>query len=146
MSELSITPDLSAFEIPMDQWTQPFWDAAEQAQLLAPRCSACQHFRWPPGPFCPHCQSQSTEWVPAGRALVYSFTIIPEPGKSADEPARCRVPALIEFPDADGIRIVAAIVDTPAAAIHIGAPVRLGWSQAANAKVPVFSIAAKDAD
>lgn len=140
MTELSIAPDLSALEIPMDTWTQPFWDASAHGQLLVPRCAACQHFRWPPGPFCPHCQSQLTEWLPAGNARIYSFTITPEPRTSAADPQHYRVPALIEFPEADGIRILAAIVDTPIADIHIGAPLQLGWSQAANAKVPVFSV------
>jgi hypothetical protein len=51
-----------------------------------------------------------------------------------------RVPALIEFPAADGIRILASIVDTPLAVIRIGAELTLGWSQAVNAMVPVFSI------
>jgi hypothetical protein len=35
---------------------------------------------------------------------------------------------------------VAAIVNTPLENIRIGAEVTLGWSQAANASVPVFSI------
>jgi hypothetical protein len=141
MSELSIAPDLSALEIPMDAWTQPFWDASARSQLLLPRCVACQHFRWPPGPFCPHCQSQQTEWLPAGSARIYSFTLTPEPRSSETDSQRYRAPALIEFPEADGIRLLAAIVDTPIAAIQIGAPLQLGWSQAANARVPVFSVA-----
>lgn len=141
MSELSIAPDLSALEIPMDSWTQPFWDAAAQEHLLLPRCSACQRFRWPPGPFCPHCQSQLTEWVSAGPARIYSYTITPEPRASETDPQHYRVPALIEFPEADGIRLLAAIVNTPLAQIQIGALLQLGWAQAANAKVPIFSVA-----
>jgi len=133
MPEISCAPDITKLEIPIDSWTKPFWDGADKGKLLLPRCAACHRFRWPPGPFCPHCQSQETEWLSAGRGLIYSFTIL-------REDASIHVPALIEFPECDGVRLVAAIVDTPLDAIHIGAEVRLAWSQAANAIVPVFTI------
>jgi len=124
----------------MDSWTQPFWDATAQRKLLLPRCSACGRFRWPPGPFCPACRSQPVDWVPAGAGRVYSFTVIP--GAPAEEAGQrpVFVPALIEFPEAGGVRLIAAIVDTPVAAVRIGAKVELGWSEAANAVVPVFKL------
>ena len=135
MQETSTAPDVSTLEIPMDAWTQPFWDGAAQGKLLLPRCAACQHFRWPPGPFCPHCQSQRIEWLEPGVARIFSFTIIRTAG---DDGPSVHVPTLIEFPEADGVRLLAAIVDTPLSAIRIGAELDLGWSQAANGKVPVF--------
>jgi uncharacterized OB-fold protein len=61
------------------------------------------------------------------------------PEKDALTPQPCAL-SLIEFPDADGIRLLAAIVETRLAQIRIGAQVKLGWSQAANARVPVFSV------
>jgi uncharacterized OB-fold protein len=140
MSSISTAPDLSTLEIPMDAWTQPFWDASAAKKLLVPRCSACARFRWPPGPFCPHCQSQLTEWVEPGAARIYSFTVVPEQRDAEVDRQQYRVPALIEFPAADGIRILASIVDTPLTEIRIGAQLTLGWSQAVNATVPVFSI------
>jgi uncharacterized OB-fold protein len=132
MSEVSAAPDLTALEVPMDACTQPFWEATALKRLLLPRCAACHHFRWPPGPFCPHCQSQLTQWAEPGIGRVYSFTIVRDPAP--------RAPALIEFPEAHGIRMLAAIVDTPIEDIRIGAEVRLGWSRAANVVMPVFSI------
>jgi hypothetical protein len=50
------------------------------------------------------------------------------------------VPALVEFPDAGGLRLLAAIVDTRLDAIRIGSTLGLGWSRAANATVPVFHV------
>lgn len=140
MTEISLTPDLMALEIPVDLWTQPFWDATELRQLLLPRCAECERFRWPPGPFCPHCQSQRVEWLPAGPAHIYSFTFVSEPRSGKGDVPRYRVPALVEFPEADGIRMLAAIVETPLDAINIGAQLTLDWLRAANATVPVFKI------
>jgi uncharacterized OB-fold protein len=138
MTEFTTAPDLSTLEIPIDSWTQPFWDAAADAKLLLPRCADCQRFRWPPGPFCPQCQSQQTQWVAPGTARVFSFTVL-RPSKP-DQQASLHVPALIEFSEAKGVRLLAAIVGTPLSAIHIGAELALAWSPAANAQVPVFTI------
>lgn len=138
METVSRAPDVSGLEVPIDTWTQPFWDGAAKGELLLPRCVACGTFRWPPGPFCPHCQSQETHWTPSGPGHVYSFTIVAD--RDAKEPPQFHVPALIEFREAGGIRIPAALVDTPLVKIQIGVEVVLGWSQAANARVPVFTI------
>jgi uncharacterized OB-fold protein len=140
MSDIASAPDIGALEIPMDAWTQPFWDASAQGKLLLPRCSDCRRFRWPPGPFCPHCRSQQTQWLPPGSARLYSYTLVRGPQEEGAEPPPLRVPALVEFPDADGVRILAAITATPLAQIRVGALLSLGWSQAANASVPVFSV------
>jgi len=140
VTDFAVAPDISGLEIPMDPWTRPFWERAAEGLLVLPRCAACTQFRWPPGPFCPYCRSQQTEWAPAGIARVYSFTIVQDPRETGVGPSAPRVPALIEFPEANGVRLLAAIVDTPLADIRIGAQLKLGWSQAANAQVPVFSV------
>jgi uncharacterized protein len=140
MPETSVAPDLKGVEVVMDAWTEPFWQAAASGTLLLPRCADCARFRWPPGPFCPQCQSQRTEWVPPGSARIYTFTILRIAPGGGGTQLRVQVPALIEFPDAGGTRFPAAIVDTPLAAIRIGAQLALGWSPAANARVPVFRV------
>lgn len=140
MSQNTIRPDLTGLEIPMDSWTQPFWDAAAARKLVLPRCADCGRFRWPPGPFCPACQSQHTEWASPGDGRIYSFTIVPDRAAGPADAPRQIIPALIEFPGSNGVRMLAAIVDTPPAAVRIGAKVALGWSPAANATVPVFTI------
>jgi uncharacterized OB-fold protein len=49
------------------------------------------------------------------------------------------VPAVVELPDADGVRLVSNIVDTPIAAIHIGMPVTLVWRRTSDGTpVPRF--------
>jgi len=53
-----------ALEVPMDAWTQPVLGWNRGKELLRRVCSSCHRFRWPPDRFCPHCQSQLTDWVP----------------------------------------------------------------------------------
>lgn len=140
MSDICSAPDVSGLEIPMDAWTQPFWDGTADHSLLLPACADCGRFRWPPGPFCPGCQSQRIEWRPAGPGRVFSFTIVREPAREEGVLPGIHAPALIEFPEAGGVRLLAAIVDTPLPAIAIGAGVTVDWVRAANATVPVFHV------
>lgn len=138
MSEVTSAPDISGLDIPTDQWTRPFWDAAARRELKLPRCGSCGTHRWPPGPFCPQCRSQEVEWAPAGPAFLYSYTILRQPAADPADPVRVIVPGLVEFPQAGGLRIMAAIVDSPVESIAIGAPLTLGWTQKGETNVPVF--------
>jgi uncharacterized OB-fold protein len=63
-----------------DATTQPFWDAALQGRLVAPRCTICGTFVLPPQPFCFNCQSQSFEWdALPGTGTIYTYTIVRHP-------------------------------------------------------------------
>lgn len=140
MTEITSAPDISRIEIPMDIWTTPFWQAAAEERLVLPCCGDCGTHRWPPGPFCPACRSQQVNWVPAGQAELYSYTILRPPGASPDEAAPLIVPGLVAFFEAGGLRIMAAIVCSPVGAVKIGAPLVLGWVPKGDTRVPVFSI------
>lgn len=140
MTEITSAPDISRLDIPTNVWTEPFWQAAAEERLVLPRCGACGTHRWPPGPFCPNCRSQVVDWVSAGRAELYSYTIVRQRGASPEEPGPIVAPGLVEFPEAGGVRIMAAIVGSPVDAIGIGALLTLGWVPKGDTKVPVFSI------
>lgn len=142
MSERSIAPDLASLEVPWDIWGEAFWKATAQRKLLMPSCADCGTFRWPPGPFCPKCQSQKIEWKPPGQGRIYTFTVLPVPGAVKDAPLQHRVPVLVEFDQAKGIRLVSALVDAPLDKIAIGDAVEVDWLVAANATVPVFRLLA----
>ncbi|MEE4451423.1 Zn-ribbon domain-containing OB-fold protein [Novosphingobium resinovorum] len=131
----SITPDFTALQIARDVWSEPFWAGAEDNAVRMPACSNCGTFRWPAGPFCPSCHTQGVEWRPAGQARIYSFTVLPVPGEG---PPRVRIPALVEFADAPGVRLVSVLVDADPAAVAIGLPVSIDWIAASDGKVPVF--------
>lgn len=138
MTEITSAPDISQFDIPKDQWTKPFWQATARGELDLPHCASCGAYRWPPGPFCPECRSQEVDWAPAGPAVLYSYTVVRQP--APDGSIEVIAPALVEFPESGGVRIVAAIVDTPVADIAIGKPLTLGWNRKGEDNVPVFSI------
>ncbi len=103
-----------------------------------PACLSCGTFRWPAGPFCPVCRTQEVEWRPAGQARVYTFTILPVPGKET----AVRMPTLVEFDDAPGVRLVSVLVSADPEATEIGMPVAVDWMSASNGKVPVFRMEA----
>jgi uncharacterized protein len=117
--------------------TEPFWLAAKEDRLVAPKCGSCGHFRLPPTPFCPECQSTEVEWVElSGRAEVYSFAVVTEfPGLSGV----VLVPAVVDLPDAPGARLVTNVVGVLPEDVTIGmqlvvdfSPIKDGW------KLPVF--------
>jgi len=63
-----------------DERTQPFWDAAVQGRVSAPRCDACGTFVLPPKPYCFECLGQSFTWVDLpGTGTIYTFTIVRHP-------------------------------------------------------------------
>jgi len=141
MSPISSAPDITQLEIPVDVWTKPFWDATAQGKLLFPRCTNCDRFRWPPGPFCPACQSQDVRWIAAGPARLYSYTIITVRDDVENRPPRFIVPALAEFSGVDHVRLLGALVDAPLDAIEIGMNLTIGWSRTAEFSVPIFHLA-----
>ena len=134
MTMISTSPEISELAIPMDSWSLPFWEAAQERRLIVPRCGECAIWRWPPGPFCPSCHSQSVEWRDCGQARIYSYTVV----RDAEH---LHIPALVEFPDAGGVRLLVAIVGASAEAVKIGASVVPEWVVAANTLVPVFRLA-----
>ena len=78
--------------------------------------------------------------MPAGPPRLYSYSIVRRPGPTPDDPVRLVVPGLVEFPEAGGMRFVAAIVDAEVDEIRIGAPLKVGWTPKEGTNVPVFSI------
>lgn len=140
MNDLSITPDFSGLEVPMDAWSEPFWQGTAEHRLAFPRCTACATFRWPAGPFCPACHTQAVEWVPAGEARIYSFTILPQRGPD-DAPPRQRIPVLVEFAGIPGVRLASVLVDAVPETVAIEARLIPHWLPAANATIPAFRLA-----
>ena len=141
-------PPSGLFTIATSQWTEPFWTAARAHRLVAPRCGACGHVRMPPTPFCPCCRSQQLEWVElSGRGYIFSYTVVTKALMPEMEHAVPYVPAVIELPDADRVRLVSNVVGAPLDRIRIGRAVELLWDDISeDLSVPRFRLADDDTD
>ena len=142
--EIANPPPPELFRFAADSWTEPFWQAAREHRLTACQCASCGRFRMPPTPFCPNCRSQAVAWPTlSGRGVIYSFTVV----RRAVVPAMAGhipyVPAVIELPDADGIRLISNIVGAPVADIRVGAEVQAIWEDREDGATLVrFALAA----
>ncbi len=123
--------------IETDAYTEPFWRAAQEERLVAPQCSRCGHFRLPPTPFCPKCQSGEVTWVQlAGDAVVYSYAIV---RGLPWLPDLTLVPAVVELPDAPGARLVTNILGVTPDDVHIGMRLTVVFDDIAGGwKIPHF--------
>lgn len=136
-AQLATTLPGEHVRIAVDRHTEPFWQAAKDARLAAPKCAKCGTFRLPPTPFCPSCQSAEVDWVElSGDAKVYSFAVMHGiPGM----PELTVVAAVVDLPDAPGARLVSNIIDIAAADVEIGMPLRVDFSPITDGwMLPVF--------
>jgi uncharacterized protein len=140
MTALATALPTDKVRITTDPATEPFWQAAKERRLVACKCADCGHFRLPPTPFCPSCQSQGVEWPElSGRAVVFSFSVVHGfPGL----PDILLVPVVVDLVDAPGARLVSNVIDVDPADVHIGmelqvdfTPITDGWL------LPVFRVA-----
>src|SRR3974377_2163327 len=106
-----------AVKIATDPSTEPFWQAARERRLVAPRCADCGTFRLPPSPFCPRCQSTAVDWTElSGRGTVYTYTVVNGyPGL----PDITLVPVVVDLPDAPGARLVSNVIGVDPAEVCI---------------------------
>ena len=125
--------------ISTDSWTEPFWQAAKEHRLTSAQCADCGHFRMPPTPFCPRCQSQKTAWPTLpGTGSVFSFAICTK-SPYPDVPDFVYVPAVVELDGAPGARLVTNLHGCKADDVAIGMRVRVDWNPITDGWVmPVF--------
>jgi hypothetical protein len=63
-----------------DERTEPFWLAAVEGRLIAPKCDNCGTFVLPPKPYCFNCVGESFTWTDLpGTGAIYTLTIIRHP-------------------------------------------------------------------
>jgi uncharacterized OB-fold protein len=117
---------------PVNQETQPFWDAAAQGKLLYKKCAACGEPHFYPRNHCPFCFSDRTEWQEAsGRGTVYTYSVM----------RRASVPYCIAYVTlAEGPTMMTNIVDCDLDKVQIGQPVRLVFKRSdGGPPVPMFT-------
>ena len=115
----------------------PFWQGGAQGLLNMCCCSDCSQFFHPPGPLCPHCQSQAVGPRPvSGRGTVRSFTInhqawVPD----LEVPF---VVAIIELEDQHGLQFLSNVVGCAPETVFVGMPVRVTFEMSEDVWIPMF--------
>jgi len=113
-----------------DHRTQPFWDAAKDDRLVAPKCTNCGTFRLPPSPYCFNCQHRDVEWVDLpGTGTIYTFTIVRHPLHPDLAPICPYASGVVELDGTQGAgaRMLVNIVDCDPEALKIGDRVEIVW-------------------
>jgi uncharacterized OB-fold protein len=131
-----VTPDADAF-------TRPYWDAANQGQLLIRRCHAagCGAAHHYPREFCPRCWSEDVHWERAsGRASLYTWSVVHMNDLS---PFSGRLPYTAAVVDlAEGPRMMTEVVGCPGSALRVGMDLYVHFRPggADGPAVPVFRV------
>jgi uncharacterized OB-fold protein len=121
----------------------PFWEGLRAGRISFPKCESCGRFHWYPMKRCPHCKSDRIAWAAVkGDGTLYTFTIVRFPFSPEFRDKLPYVVALVEFPDAPGVRLITELVDVPHEAIRIGMQVKPIPPRADNAYPTVTFTAA----
>ena len=125
MSTDSVLPEGLPTPRPLpDGLDAPYWEATQRHELVAQRCDDCGGWQWTAEYLCHRCHSfrMSFAAIP-GEAKIFSWQRPHHPVHPALKTACPYVVVLIEFPEADGIRMVGNLIDPPSGEIPIGASV-----------------------
>jgi uncharacterized OB-fold protein len=110
--------------------TEPFWEAARQERLVAPRCTNCGTFRLPPSPYCFNCQHREVEWVDLpGTGKIVSYTVVRHPLHPDLADACPYVSGVVDLDGTQGAgaRMLVNIIDCDPDAVRIDDPVEIVW-------------------
>ena len=127
-----------------DAWTAPFWEAARDHRLVAPRCTSCQKFRMPPTPFCWNCQRQDVSWIElSGKGTLYSFTIARQPFLPSLESVVPYVIGVVALNEAENLRLISNVTGIDPDDVKIGMSLIVDWDDVSESvTIPRFKPAA----
>jgi len=124
MSETYLPAGLPAPKPQRDGLDKPYWDGLAEGVLKVQRCNACGSWQWGPEWLCHACRSFDVGWQavePRGR--IYSWARSWHPVHPALRDRGAYIFALIELPQAGGIRMVGNLLGDAQQEVDIGAPV-----------------------
>jgi len=116
---------------PIDPWTEPYWTALREGNLLLQFCPSCQEHIFYPRQSCPHCFSEHLTWLKAtGRGKVYAYTVVEN---NAPSPFLDEMPFVIAIVILEeGVRLMTNIVDCDPAKIYSEMPVTVTFEKLNN--------------
>ena len=113
------------FQPPTSDYTEPYWEATRNRELLLQWCVPCAEPIHYPRQHCPHCLSTELDWrKAAGTGDVHAFTV--------DHRADRRVVALVQLDE--GARVMTNIVNCPPDEVRVGQPVQVTWEELADGR------------
>jgi len=120
--------------------SRPYWNGLRAHRLVLQRCAACKRPRHYPRPMCADCFSLDHEWFEASEhGLVHSWTVCHHAfhrGFKSDTPY-----VLLTVDLADGVRMVAPLVEPDASRLSLGLEVILDYLDVSDdVTVPRFRI------
>lgn len=108
--------------------TVPFWTAAQQGRLVAPRCASCGTLFFYPRLLCPSCSGDELSWETlSGRGTVHTFTIV----RQAAHPGFIDlVPYVLATIETDeGLRMTSNVIGCEPDEVRIGMPVEVTFEE-----------------
>lgn len=113
---------------PMAPWTEPYWSAARNHQLLIQQCDACGRYIFYPRRRCPTCFSAEIGWVEAsGRARVRAYTVVQNNAPSAFLEEMPFVIAIVELEE--GVPMTTNIVGCDPQEVYTEMPVEVVFEE-----------------
>jgi uncharacterized OB-fold protein len=134
MSKQGVTPD---------EFTQPFWDAANEDRLVIQNCLTCDRLQHPPAPDCSQCGTgDQLEWKEmSGRGSIYNYGVVHDcPVRLLQEDQPFNV-AVIMLEDDPGIQMYSHLPGIPTDEVPVGAGVEVIFEVTPNGqKVPEWRV------
>jgi uncharacterized protein len=118
-----------------DDVTQPFWTAALEGRLAAPKCRSCGMFVLPPQPRCFNCQHDGFEWVDLpGTGTIYTFTVVRHPLAPHLDEVVPYVSGVVELDGTQGAgaRLITNIIDCDPETVAVGDKVRVVFDKVSD--------------
>jgi hypothetical protein len=104
-----------------NEWTQPFWDAAQRGVLALQRCQACKHFQHPPYATCVSCMATDLAFeAVSGKGAIYAYTIMYHAGDRRFASAIPYASIIVELDDAPGALLAANLLEAPYTEAKVG--------------------------
>jgi len=124
----------------VDGLDKPYWEGLKAEKLAVQRCKGCGKHQWAPEWICHHCLSFELEWVELEpKARIYSWERNWHPPHPALKDQGPYLVILVEFPQADNIRMYGNLLGDPMQEVPIGAEVT-GVFEHHNDADPAFSL------
>lgn len=121
-----------------DNWIWPmenraFWDATERGILSVKQCIDCEKPHYYPRWICPHCGSNSTEWIEAcGKGILYAYSVF----------RRANSPQILAYVTlSEGVTMLTEIIGSNYEELSINDEVRVKFRVEDDGRhVPVFEL------